>query len=75
MIRLLRLRCSFCFWLSIALALAFTGCGSSSGPASQPAPALSVTVDGVAETALWQQDIPGMTVALAKNGTMLYVQA
>jgi CubicO group peptidase (beta-lactamase class C family) len=36
---------------------------------------LSYVVDGLANSAMEQQGIPGMTVALAKNGTMLYTQA
>lgn len=40
---------------------------------SQPT-SLSAAVDSVVKTAM-QQGIPGMTVALAKNGSMLYVQA
>ena len=33
---------------------------------------LSSTVDGVAQAAMQEQGMPGMTIALAKNGTMLY---
>ena len=36
---------------------------------------LGSLVDPLANSAMKQQDIPGMTVALAKNGTMLYAQA
>lgn len=41
---------------------------------SQPT-SLSGAVDSVVKAAMQQQGIPGMTVALAKNGSMLYVQA
>jgi D-alanyl-D-alanine carboxypeptidase len=59
---------------SIVLAVAFAGCGGSSRVVPQPSALLSVTVDGVAQTAMQQQGIPGMTVALAKNGMTLYVK-
>jgi D-alanyl-D-alanine carboxypeptidase len=73
MTRVLGLR-STLFLASIGLALAFVGCGGSSAPAQHQASSLGATVDAVAQAALQQQGIPGMTVALAKNGTMLYVQ-
>ena len=59
------------------MALGLAGCGGSTvrtPPGQQPA-ALGATVDAIAQAALQQQGIPGMTVALAKKGTMLYVQA
>ena len=60
----------------IAIALVLAGCGSANVPApSQQGSLLANTVDGVAKTAMQQQGMPGMTVALAKNGVMLYVQA
>jgi CubicO group peptidase (beta-lactamase class C family) len=63
------------FVISVAMALACVGCGSSR-PASSPGQqnSLAATVDAVAQAALQEQGIPGMTVALAKKGTMLYVQ-
>jgi D-alanyl-D-alanine carboxypeptidase len=61
---------------SVAMAIALVGCGGSSTsplPGQQPA-ALGTTVDAVAHAAMQQQGIPGMTLALAKKGAMLYVQ-
>jgi D-alanyl-D-alanine carboxypeptidase len=61
---------------SVAMAIALVGCGgsgTSSLPGQQPAE-LGATVDAVAHAAMQQQGIPGMTVALAKKGAMLYVQ-
>lgn len=63
-------------WLlitSVTIAVGLSGCGGSSAPSMRTA-SLGSTVDGIAQAALQQQGIPGMTVALAKNGTMLYVQ-
>jgi CubicO group peptidase (beta-lactamase class C family) len=59
--------------VSLAIALTLAGCGGSSAPPPQQA-SLGSTVDGVAQAAMQQQGMPGMTVALAKNGTMLYTQ-
>ncbi len=61
--------------ICIGLVFGLAGCGGSSAPAPPQAMSLSSTVDGVANAAMQQQEIPGMTVGLAKNGTMLYVQA
>ena len=66
--------------IAIASALGFTSCGSGgASPESSPPPSqnqvLSSTVDSIALAALQQQQIPGMTVALAKNGLTLYVKA
>ena len=60
----------------VAMAFALVGCGGSSGspPLLPPSASLGATVDAVAQAALQQQGIPGMTVAVAKKGTMLYVQ-
>jgi D-alanyl-D-alanine carboxypeptidase len=57
--------------------LASCGGGSSSSSASRPEPAgtLGAAVDDVVNASMKQQGIPGMTVALAKNGSMLYVKA
>src|ERR1700731_15820 len=71
MARILGLRSSLFF---IGLAIAFTGCGGSHAPPPPQASSLGNGVDGVAQAAMQQQGMPGMTVALAKNGTMLYVQ-
>ncbi len=63
------------FWL-VFLCLWLTSCGGSSSPptVAQP-PLLGSTVDAIANTAMQQQGLPGMTIALGKNGTMLYVKA
>jgi D-alanyl-D-alanine carboxypeptidase len=63
---------SWLFLVSIGLVLVFAGCGGSGTPASPNS--VGSTVDGVAQAAMQQQGMPGMTIALAKNGTMLYVQ-
>jgi D-alanyl-D-alanine carboxypeptidase len=60
------------FLISIGLALG--GCGGSSAPLPHQSSLLGTAVDGVARAAMQQQGVPGMTVALAKNGTMLYVK-
>jgi CubicO group peptidase (beta-lactamase class C family) len=62
----------------IGLAVTLTGCGGggkTSAPLQPQTMPLSSVVDGLANGAMKQQGIPGMTVALAKNGTMLYAQA
>jgi D-alanyl-D-alanine carboxypeptidase len=61
---------------SVAMALALVGCGGASAPSlpGQQPGSLGATVDSVAQAAMQQQGMPGMTVALAKKGTMLYVQ-
>jgi D-alanyl-D-alanine carboxypeptidase len=53
----------------VGVMVLLTGCGSGKSET------LSSAVDALAEAELQQQNIPGMTVALAKNGTMLYVKA
>jgi D-alanyl-D-alanine carboxypeptidase len=58
----------------IALAIASCGGSSPSSPPIEQQNSLAATVDTVAQTALQQQNIPGMTVAVAKNGTVLYEQ-
>ncbi len=64
--------------VSVVLAIGgLTGCGGS-GKTSVPLPqtaSLGSLVDSVANSAMKQQGVPGMTVALAKNGSMLYSQA
>jgi D-alanyl-D-alanine carboxypeptidase len=62
--------------VSAPITLGIGACGGSSAP---PPPieeqnSLAATVDAVVQTAMQQQNIPGMTVALAKNGTVLYEQ-
>jgi D-alanyl-D-alanine carboxypeptidase len=61
------------FLVSLVIPFSFIGCGGSSSPPAQRT-SLGSTVDGIALAALQQQGIPGMTVAVAKNGTMLYAQ-
>lgn len=67
--------------LILAIAACMTGvlegCGShSSSPQSVSAPAsLPATVDGLAREQMRQAGIPAMTIALAKQGSMLYTQA
>lgn len=70
--RLISLRAAASLTL-IAVSLFLTSCGGSSAPSTQ-ANVLGATVDGLAQAALQQQGIPGMTVAVAKNGSMLYAQ-
>ena len=70
-----------CPELAVSFVLAIgglTGCaggGSASTATQLPTVSWSSLVDPLATSAMKQQGIPGMTVALAKNGTMLYAQA
>jgi D-alanyl-D-alanine carboxypeptidase len=67
-----------CLELVIFIVLAVEGCGGNGSPSAPPGseiPSLPSIVDPLANAAISQQRIPGMTVALAKNGTMLYAQA
>jgi CubicO group peptidase (beta-lactamase class C family) len=73
MTRVLWVLSSF-FTICIGLALGLTGCGGSGAPPQTPT-SLGGAVDGVVNAALQQQSIPGVEVALAKNGTILYAQA
>jgi CubicO group peptidase (beta-lactamase class C family) len=58
------------------LANALTGCGGATSPSGSAIPSpLGVIVDPLVNAAMKSQNIPGMTVALAKNGSMLYSQA
>jgi D-alanyl-D-alanine carboxypeptidase len=65
--------------VSIVLAIGgLTGCGGGGSTPAPPQPqtiSLGSLVDSLANSAMKQQGIPGMTVALAKNGSMLYAQA
>lgn len=65
--------------VSVVLAIAgLTGCGGGESTSAAPPPqtmSLGSLVDLQANTAMKQQGVPGMTVALAKNGSMLYSQA
>jgi D-alanyl-D-alanine carboxypeptidase len=73
MMRVLMVRSLF---LSICggLALCSAGCGGSSVSNKTPV-TLSSAVDAVVNTAFPQQIKPGIQVALAKSGTILYAQA
>jgi D-alanyl-D-alanine carboxypeptidase len=65
--------------LSIVLVVGgLTGCGGGGSNSAAPQPqttSLGSLVDSLANATMKQQGIPGMTVALAKNGSMLYAQA
>lgn len=63
--------------LSVCISLVFclSGCGSSSAPPPQTPTTLAGAVDRVVNSAFPQQSKPGIQVALAKNGTVLYAQA
>jgi CubicO group peptidase (beta-lactamase class C family) len=64
--------------LAESLTLTFAGCGSNSFSPPQPQPqqmSLGATVDGLAQTQMQQYGIPAITVALAKQGSILYTQA
>jgi len=60
------------------VAAALCGCGGSYSPPSQQGSqqvSLAAAVDGLARQQMQQYGIPAMTVALAKQGTILYTQA
>lgn len=57
--------------VSLAMAVSLSGCGASNS-SSSPTQSLSGTVDGLAQAEIQQSGVPGMTVALAKKGTILY---
>jgi CubicO group peptidase (beta-lactamase class C family) len=63
------------FAILVGLTVVLTGCGGGSSSAPPEPQTLSALVDSLANSAMKQQRIPGMTVALAKNGTILYSQA
>lgn len=54
-------------------AIFFHACGSSNSSTNQPT-TLGATVDNLVQAQMQQNGIPGMTVALAKKGQMLYVR-
>ena len=64
---------SWHLFVPMVIALAMTGCGGTNAPPPLQTSSLGTTVDAVAQAAMQQQGMPGMTVAVAKNGTMLYV--
>ncbi len=66
------------FTAMIGVAAVLCGCGgaNSSSPSQEQDPApisLAGTVDGIVQTHMQQNGIPGMVVALAKGGSLLYV--
>lgn len=61
------------FTLLSPMALALDGCGGSNS-SSQQAPSLEMTVDSVVQTSMQNTGVPGVTVALAQNGVMIYAQ-
>jgi CubicO group peptidase (beta-lactamase class C family) len=68
----LRLRLPTSFFV-LMLAFCLEGCGPSSSSSNQPNPqSLSGTIDSLVQTEMQDSGVPGMTVALAKNGAMLY---
>jgi hypothetical protein len=68
----LRLRLPTSFFV-LMLAFWLEGCGPSSSSSNQPNPqSLSGTIDSLVQTEMQYSGVPGMTVAHAKNGAMLY---
>lgn len=73
-------RCSLAFvGVSVlVVAIVLGGCGGGNSYNNQQnnpqSPSLGATVDGVVQPSMQQTGVPGITVALAKNGSMLYVQ-
>lgn len=59
----------------ILLTIVVSGCGGASAAPSLETAEWASLIDPLANSVMKQQDIPGMTVAIAKNGTMLYAQA
>lgn len=58
------------------LIITLEGCGNHPSPPQQNPPvSLAATVDGLARQQMRQYEIPAISIALAKKGTMLYVQA
>lgn len=66
------LRCGR-YLVLMVFALVLAGCGGSHAPPQTQTSSLGNTVDAVAQAAMREQGMPGMSVALAKNGAMLYV--
>jgi D-alanyl-D-alanine carboxypeptidase len=60
-------------FMALAMLLGLSGCGSSLSSVSPQTGALGNTVDSLAQAEI-QAGVPGMTVALAKHGTILYAQ-
>jgi CubicO group peptidase (beta-lactamase class C family) len=63
------------FSILSSVMLALVGCN---GPSLSPSPTqpsgLGMAVDAVVQSSIQQSGVPGITVAVAKNNTMLYVQ-
>jgi D-alanyl-D-alanine carboxypeptidase len=64
---------SWRYLVSMVIALAMAGCGGSNAPPQTQTSSLGDTVDAVAQAAMLKQGMPGMTLALAKKGAMLYI--
>jgi len=79
-------RCNLVFGLLMVLA---AGCGGGSGggtagaasglcpvqmPAASPSGSLASMVDGIAAQEMKSRNLPGLAVAISKNGTILYAQ-
>ena len=65
------------FSILSSVMLALVGCsGSSSYPSPSPTQpsGLGMAVDAVVQSSMQQSGVPGITIAVAKNNTMLYVQ-
>ena len=65
---------SWRYLVFLAVAFALAGCGASHTSPPPQTSSLGNTVDALAQAAMREQGLPGMTVALAKNGKILYVQ-
>jgi D-alanyl-D-alanine carboxypeptidase len=61
------------FVAALAIVVGLGGCGGSSSSSPLPG-SLSRTVDSLVQAELQQSGVPGMAVALAKKGTILYAQ-
>ena len=61
-------------FLLFLIAVVLASCGSSAVAPANNVSLLSSTVDGLAHSVMQEQDIPGMTVAIAKSGTLLCSQ-
>ena len=55
------------------MAFVLGGCGGSNSSSQQP-PSLDKAVDGVVQNSMQSTGVPGVTVALAQNGAVMYAQ-
>lgn len=62
------------FAILFAVLLPLQGCGGGSSSSTSQPSTLPMTVDAVVRRSMQQSGVPGITVALAKNGDILYVQ-